>query len=333
MSPPLLTDASPMRAPVLLVTGISGYLGQAIARHPAALVFTRRAGTFLSQPISLPGWELHQLDVTDPAAVAHVWDEVRPTHVIHTAANFRDPRGLVDSIVLGTRAVLEASISHGARLLHLSTDMVFDGEHAPYREDAPVGPLTPYAHAKVNAEALIEASSLPSWVIVRTSLVTGLQPIDPRTQWVIDSVRQHKPITLFTDEFRCPVWVDDLAGALLELAQHDYRGIIHIAGPQRLSRDELGNIICRWAGLDPTGITKSTVAASGLVRPRDCTLDISLAQRLLKVHLRSIDEGLQFPNPQPQTPTKAGTTPQTAAATSRRGSAKRQQPLASRGFR
>lgn len=291
----LRIDTPTAQASTLLVTGISGYVGQAIAHHAGGQDFTRRAGTFLSQPVRLAGWDVRQLDVTDDTAVASLWDELQPTHVIHAATNFRDPRAQADSIVVGTRTVLEACLRHGTRLLHLSTDMVFDGEHAPYTEDAAVGPLTPYARAKADVEHLITTSALPSWVIVRTSLVTGLQPLDPRTQWVIDSVRHHHPITLFTDEFRCPVWADDLAGALLELTRHDYRGILHIAGPQRLSRHELGERICHWAGLDPAGITIGTVATSGLVRPRDCTLDISRAQRLLHVRLRSIDEVLGTP--------------------------------------
>ncbi len=284
-------DTPGMTTPVLLITGASGYLGQVIVRYPACQGFVRRVGTYLSQPVSLPGWDMRQLDVTDRAAVASLWDEVRPTHVIHTAANFRTPSALVDSIELGTHAVLEASIRQGARLVHVSTDMVFDGEHAPYNEAAAPGPLTPYAHAKVAAERLIQQSALRAWVIVRTSLVTGRQPLDPRTQWVIDSVRSHKTITLFTDEFRCPVWVEDLASALLELTRHPFQGILHVAGPQRLNRYELGEKICRWAGLDPAGITASTVAASGLVRPRDCTLDISLAQQLLTTPLHSMDAG------------------------------------------
>lgn len=284
------SDAPSARPPVLLVTGASGYVGQAVTRHPACRRFGRLAGTFLSQPISIDGWDLHQIDVTDRAAIAALWDAVRPTHVIHTAANFHNPNALADSVVTGTQAVLEASIAHQSRLIHLSTDMVFDGEHAPYRENSPVGPLTPYARAKVEAETSIQQSALSEWVIVRTSLVTGLHPIDLRTQWVVESVRDGKPITLFTDEFRCPVWVDDLAAALLELCHHDYCGILHVTGPQRLSRYDLGRLICRWAGLDPTGITADTVAASGLIRPRDCTLDISLAQRLLNVRLRAMED-------------------------------------------
>ena len=286
-------DPPPLHSSTLLVTGVSGYLGQAIARHPARRQCTYTYGAYLSQPLPAAGWEVRQLDITDPAAVAQLWDDVRPSCVIHTAANFRQPHALVDSITRGTRAVVDACTAHGARLLHLSSDMVFDGEHAPYRETAAMGPLTPYARAKVEAEELIRGSSLPSWVIVRTSLITGLAPLDARTQWVIDSVRDQQPIVLFTDEFRCPVWVDDLAAALLELAGHDYCGVLHITGPQRLSRYALGVRICRWAGLDPARITASTVAASGLIRPRDCTLDITLAQHLLRTRLRSIDEGLE----------------------------------------
>ena len=91
---------------------------------------------------------------------------------------------------------------------------------------------------------------------------------------------------------RCPVWVEDLAAALLELAQLDFQGVLNVAGPQRLSRYAFGVKLCTFAGLDPAAITAAEVANSGLVRPRDCTLDIRLAQRVLRTRLRGVDEGL-----------------------------------------
>ncbi len=280
------------RAPTVLITGISGYVGQGLARHPALANAGRVVGTYLQQPVSFPGIETVQLDLTAPHAVRDLWAAVRPDVVIHTAANFREPALLVQSIVHGTQQVCEATRAQGARLIHLSSDVIFDGEHAPYTEQAPPAPITSYAQAKADAEAVVRAAGLAAWVMVRTSLVTGLTPADPRTRWVWESVRMGRPITLFTDEYRCPVWVEDLAGALLELVWNDFGGVLNVAGPQRLSRYEFGVRLCRCAGLDPAGITADVVANSGLTRPRDCSLDISLAQRLLRTRLRSVDKGL-----------------------------------------
>ena len=82
---------------------------------------------------------------------------------------------------------------------------------------------------------------------------------------------------------------EDLAAALVELIDHDYRGVLHVAGPERLSRYELGLRIAAYHGRDPSpGIVPGTVAGSGLIRPRDCTLDIGLARRILRTPLRPL---------------------------------------------
>jgi dTDP-4-dehydrorhamnose reductase len=98
-----------------------------------------------------------------------------------------------------------------------------------------------------------------------------------------------RPVTLFTDEYRGPVRTEDLAAALVELIEHDYQGVLHVAGPERLSRYELGLRIAAYHGRAPSpGIVAGTVAGSGLVRPRDCTLDITLARRILRTPLRPL---------------------------------------------
>ncbi len=277
----------------LLITGLSGYVGQGLARHPALADFDRVMGTYLNHPVRLGGHETCRLDLTDAQAVQALWAAFQPTVVIHTAANFAQPAALESSIIQGTQHVTAATARQGARLVHVSSDVIFDGEHPPYAEDAQPAPITPYARAKAQAEISVRTSEVASWAMVRTSLVTGLAPVDPRTQWVWDSVRQQRPLTLFTDEYRCPVWIEDLAGALLELAQLDFQGALNVAGPQRLSRYALGVKLCAFAGLDPTGIRAGSVGDSGLVRPRDCTLEIGLAQRVLRTRLRSVDEGLR----------------------------------------
>ncbi len=251
--------------------------------------------TFYRQPPADDGATWSPLDVRDAASVANLVDTLRPSVVIHTAYQMNTP-DMDEVIVDGTRHVAQAAAQVGARLVHLSTDVVFDGRRGMYRENDTLSPVHAYGAAKARAEEEV-ARYAPSAAIVRTSLVYGFDPPDRITAWVLDSVRRHTPIALFTDELRCPIYAPDLADALLEMAASAARGPVHIAGPQALSRYEMGMRLCRAFGLDPTAITGAPAASSGLIRPLNCTLDIGLAQRLLKTRLRGVDEvlGQLFP--------------------------------------
>jgi dTDP-4-dehydrorhamnose reductase len=86
--------------------------------------------------------------------------------------------------------------------------------------------------------------------------------------------------------------VQDLAAALIELVELSFSGVLNVAGPQPLSRYQMGVRLARCFGLDAQGISAGSSLDSGLRRPRNCTLDVRLAQRLLRTRLRSYDEGL-----------------------------------------
>jgi dTDP-4-dehydrorhamnose reductase len=273
----------------LLITGGSGYLGSHLAR--LARGSWRVVAAYFSPPTSLPGCETVRLDVGDRAAVARLLSELRPQAVVHTAADMRSPEAMEAVIVDGTRRVAMSCAAIGARLVHLSTDALFDGERAPYTESDPPSPITPYGRAKAAAEEAV-AELYPEAAVVRTSLIYGFDPPDPRTEWVVEAVRQGKPITLFTDEVRCPVWVNQLAAALLELAAGEERGVWHLAGPQALSRYEFGLRLARAYSLDPAGITPGLSRDSDLLRPRDCRLDVSKARARLRSPLWGVDRVL-----------------------------------------
>ncbi len=272
-----------------LVTGATGLLGSQVVRQAAG-----RAplwGTWFSQqPVPCSGVDYVQLDVGDPQAVRQLVQRLRPRAIIHAAYRKHGP-DLQRVTVQGARHIAQAASEVGARLVHVSSDVLLDGEHAPYDEAALPAPLHPYGQAKADAEAAVRQAA-PDAAIVRTSLICRLDPPDPISAWIIDSLRQGQPITLFTDEVRSPVWVQDLAAALLELAEMSLAGVLNVAGPQPLSRYEMGVRLARQHGLDVQGISAGQSLDSGLRRPRNCTLDVRLAQRLLRTHLRSYDEGL-----------------------------------------
>lgn len=274
----------------LLVTGGAGFLGSEVVRQAVGnLRFAAVWATYFTQPVRTAGARPVYLDVTRRELVQQVLTELRPQVVIHTAYNKREEH--LDAVtVAGTQHVVEAAVAVGARLVHLSSDLVLDGEHAPYDESAPPSPIHPYGRAKAAAEAIVRRLA-PDAVIVRTSLICGLEPMDAATRWIVESLRSGRPITLFTDELRNPVWVSDLAAAVLELALGSFRGVINVAGPQVVNRYEMGLRLADHFRLDAALIRPGLSRESGLIRPRDCRLDTSLARRLLRTRLRSFDEG------------------------------------------
>ena len=279
----------------ILITGGSGYLG----RHLAAKARERWEVTaaYFRHPLAMPGVTARRLDVRDAEAVRALVEAVAPAVIVHTAAVNPGAEGDATHVnVHGTRHVAQAAATIGARLVHLSTDVVFDGERAPYREADPPHPITAYGRSKAQAEEAVRRASAQA-LIVRTSLIYGRAAEEPgqdrQTRWILSSLRAGEPLRLFTDELRCPIWIETLVSALLDVAETSETGVLHIAGAQALSRYEFGARIARFHGLDPTPIIPTSSRASGLQRPLDCTLDISRAQARLATPLLGVDEVLR----------------------------------------
>lgn len=271
----------------ILITGGTGYLGSVLVRQSAANGHTVAASYFSREPVDLPGVIWLPLDVRDPLAVEEAIEDLSPEVVIHTAFQQSGP-DLMTTTAEGAGYVARAVASIDARLIHLSSDVIFDGEQQrPYREDDPPAPISDYGQAKARAEALV-AEAHPQAVIVRTSLIYGFEPIDRISRFALDVAAGNLPHQLFTDEYRCPIYVEDLAAALLELADLSFHGVLNVAGAERVSRYELGTLIARAWGVDPAGIPAGLSSTVSPPRPRNCTLAISKAKTLLHTPLRGI---------------------------------------------
>lgn len=275
----------------IFITGGTGYLGGALLRLARAAGHTLGASYFSQPPAPDPDVAWLPLDVRDPLAVEEALDRFRPDAVIHTAFRQGGP-DLMAITAAGAGHVAAATAALSVRLVHMSSDVIFDGERAgAYREaDAP-SPISPYGEAKARAEALVAAAS-PAAAIVRTSLIYGFDPIDRQTQFALEVARGERADRLFRDEHRCPVFVDDLAAGLLELLAVDYAGVLHMAGAEAVSRYEIGRLMARACGLSPDSIAAGLSAESPVRRPRNCVLDSSRAAGLLRTRLRGIREVL-----------------------------------------
>jgi len=241
-------------APVnVLVTGGAGFLGRALLRQAPAAIGTWHR-TRIADGIPL--------DVNDADAVMRCLLKHGPDAVIHTAYVMGD----ATTNVRGAHNVALAAARAGARLIHVSTDLVFDGEHgAPYTEDDEPRPLTEYGQQKLEAELLVRREH-PEALVVRTSLLLG-PPDGPQEELA----RRHD-VAFHTDEIRTPIRVADLAAALLELVDRERAGILHVAGAEAVSRHELAT---RLRGGPVTG--RPTPPG----RARNVALDSSRARTLL----------------------------------------------------
>jgi dTDP-4-dehydrorhamnose reductase len=271
----------------LLVTGGTGYLGTELLRRAAG---QRLAATHLaSEPQPAPDVDWLRLDVRDTAAVRAALGRLRPAAVIHTAYRQKG-EGARATNVGGAAAVASAAATVGARLVHVSTDVLFDGsKRGAYTEEDLPAPITDYGRTKAEAERAVLAAHAGA-LVVRTSLIYGGRAPSRHERLACEAARGRADVTFFEDELRSPVVVADLAAALLELADRDERGILHVAGPDTVSRYDFAVLLAKAHGLSGERIRRGSLAASGLERPANCALDSSRARVLLTSRLRGVRE-------------------------------------------
>jgi dTDP-4-dehydrorhamnose reductase len=216
-------------------------------------------------------------DVRDRAAVDDLVRRHRPDAIVHTAYVQAD----WDVTATGAAHVALAAQRYGARLVLVSSDVVFSGEAVHYDETARPDPITPYGAAKAAAEttALVVCDDV---LVARTSLILGDGA--SKHERLVHALAGGADGALFEDEWRCPVHVADLAAALVELAADDLQGVLHVAGADAMTRLELGRLIARRDGLDADRLRGRSRA--GIPGPLDVRLDSSRAREHLATRLR-----------------------------------------------
>ncbi|MEZ5166639.1 MAG: sugar nucleotide-binding protein [Acidimicrobiales bacterium] len=230
-----------------------------------------------------PEHRWHHVDLRDggTGAVALI-RRLRPAAVVNAAYVPAGPD--LDIVTARAPGVLaEATAEVGARLVHLSSDIVFAGtSDRPYTEDDPPSPVNAYGRAKAHAEhAVLDAD--PTAAVVRTSLLWGDPPDGgPQVALALD-----RAATFYTDEIRAPLRVDRLAHACRELAgRPDIRGVLHVAGADAVDRCTFARLLRRHLGHrdEPRG-APGPVAPP---RPKQCVLDSSRAASLLATPLPGV---------------------------------------------
>jgi dTDP-4-dehydrorhamnose reductase len=244
----------------LLITGAGGMLGQALVAEASARghehVALDHAG----------------LDVTDAEAVTGAVAQAAPACVINCAAYTdvdgaeSDPRGALAVNGAGAGNVARAAAAIGARLLHLSTDYVFDGRaRRPYVESDPTGPASSYGASKLAGEREVVAAGAEH-VIVRTSWLFGAGGRN-FVDTMLGLGAEREQLDVVSDQVGCPTWTGHLAPALLDLAERDVAGVMHVTGGGSCSWNRFAAEIFTLAGLD-CEVVETTTAAAARPAPR-----------------------------------------------------------------
>ncbi|MGQ9871575.1 SDR family oxidoreductase [Leptodesmis sp.] len=270
----------------LLVTGASGFLGWNVCQ--VAAPDWEIYGTTFSHSSPIPGVTLLTVDLRDERQLQEAFQQVQPDAVIHLAAqsspnecqNHPEVSYLLNVTVACTIANLcaEAEIP----LAFTSTDLVFDGLNAPYRETDPVSPCSIYGEQKAIAETEI-LKRYPKAAICRMSLMFGAAPAHASSFLGLfaQALREERELRLFVDEFRTPVSGTTAAQGLF-MALDKVQGMIHLGGKERISRYDFGRLMVEELDLPNTGLKacRQQDVPMPAPRPPDVSLDSSKALAL-----------------------------------------------------
>ena len=292
----------------LLIVGSTGLVGSKVAYLAPKHGF-EAYNTHNARASPLPNSV--QLNIADRDETLSLVKNVRPEAIVNTAAlhnvdyceNHHEEATRVN--VEGVRNLVDAARETDSRLIHLSTDYVFDGNSGHYSELDSPHPLHFYAETKLEAEKV--AADLPSYAVARPSVIYGWNPLEAGgvpsssgktinfAMFVLDKLRKNEAVKAVRDQYSSPTFADNLAEALLRLARHSENGVFHTAGKSCVSRYEFGVKLAEIFGY-PSRLVEPVYTSDFkqlAKRPKNSCLLVKKAERDLKMRFLTAEEGIR----------------------------------------
>ncbi len=286
----------------LLVIGASGLLGQYLVRQGKNL-FGRVVGTYNSNRFEMQGVEARELDITSEQGVGELLEEIRPefavitsalTGVDHCEVHPEEARAVNE---VGPHNIASACHELGVKLLHVSTDYVFEGYDGDYREDDEPNPVNVYGRTKLYGERAV-LSAAPESIVARVCVLYGWNRITPKTNfvtWLLERMGSAGRVELFEDQIVTPSYAHEVSQALLKLIAKDVKGIYHASGSQKVSRYEMGKLVADTFDLNSERIFPTTMEKAGLKarRPKDSSLNVEKIEEELNMRMSPLPLSLE----------------------------------------
>ena len=285
---------------MILVTGASGLLGAnlvSLAQEQGREV----VGLYRRHPVRVDGVKLLPADLANQAETERILKELEPSAVVHCAAltdvdwceEHPDEAYLVNVTVPATIAGITSRM--GVRLLHISTDSVFDGERGNYAETDTPAPVNVYSRTKLQGEREVLRQN-PAASVARVNLYGwNAQKKDSLAEWVLKQLTLGNLVPGFCDVIFCPMLVNDLAEILLALLDRDLAGLYHVVGAEPVSKYEFARQVASTFGFDPGQVVSTYLAAARLKaqRPRNSSLNTAKASAVLGRSMPNVEAGLR----------------------------------------
>ncbi len=242
----------------ILITGGSGLLGQYLnirlsEENEILTLYNSNTG-------NCKDYNSHKTDFADRKGLDEIFISFRPDAVIHTAAVSRPElcdrlrRDFVTEVnINSTEHIARLCEMNNSKLLFTSTDLVYDGDAGGMmREEDKLNPASFYAETKLKSEDIIR-DIFDNYIILRTSLLFGMGLNHSVNNFhnMILNFRENKRVKLFHDQYRTPMSLNDVSEIIYELVNTDLKGVtLNFGGMERISRTEVGEIVCRTGGFD-----------------------------------------------------------------------------------
>ena len=283
----------------ICITGGNGLLGNKLLMLAEEHYSTISIDIHESPTSSYDNMKYIQCSVTEPDQIQQTIINEKPSYVFHAAA-FTGVDGCEKAWLVnvqGTENVARTCRHLGIKMIHVSTDYVFDGSRGPYDENQKPNPISVYGKTKLASEKVI-ANTLEDYCIVRTMILYGYHPgvrLNFVT-WLVDALRHGKSVSIVDDQFGTPTLADDLAKALLRLMEKDKYGVYHAAGSELINRYDFALKIAETFKLDNSLIRRisSEVLKQPAPRPLHSGLKIQKICQELGVSFGSVNEGLEI---------------------------------------
>jgi dTDP-4-dehydrorhamnose reductase len=263
----------------VLLTGATGQLGSYLLRELRQRDLTVESWSS-REGANVLGLSCRHVDLRDVDRVSEAFREFKPDIVIHAAAVssaaacLEDPTRARQVNSTATRVLAELAQKQHARLVFTSTDLVFDGRQGNYRETDAATPISVYGHSKAAAERCVVHCE--NQLALRISLLFA-PSINGRPVFFdhqLEAVQQGSRCFLFEDEWRTPLSTQLAAEGILRVAETDIKGILHLAGPESISRFDMGQRLAKAIGVDPALViaNRRDDSEGDEPRPRDVSL-------------------------------------------------------------